>query len=51
VLLFSGQASTAGMLEQTRASGHNFELLLKPVHPKDPLREIQKITGDSQSSS
>jgi DNA-binding NtrC family response regulator len=51
VLLFSGQASTAGMLEQTRANGHNFELLLKPVHPKDLLREIQKITGDSQSSS
>jgi DNA-binding NtrC family response regulator len=51
VLLFSGQAATAGMLEQARANGHNFELLLKPVHPKDLLREIQKVTGDSQSLS
>jgi len=51
VLLFSGQASTAGMLETARANGHNFELLLKPVHPKDLLREIQRVTGESQSSS
>lgn len=48
VLLFSGQASTADMLDSARAKGHNFELLLKPVHPKDLLREIQKVTGDRQ---
>lgn len=47
VLLFSGQAATAGMLENARANGHNFELLLKPVHPKDLLREIRKVTGES----
>jgi DNA-binding NtrC family response regulator len=51
VLLFSGQAATAGMLEDARANGHNFELLLKPVHPKDLLREIQRVTADSQSQS
>jgi DNA-binding NtrC family response regulator len=51
VLLFSGQAATAGMLESARAKGHNFELLLKPVHPTDLLREIRKVTGASQSSS
>jgi len=50
VLLFSGQSATAGMLEAARANGHNFELLLKPVHPKDLLREIQKVTGESSSS-
>jgi CheY-like chemotaxis protein len=50
VLLFSGQAATAGLLETARANGHDFELLLKPVHPKDLLREIQKVTGESSSS-
>ena len=47
VLLFSGQAATASMLEKARANGHNFELLLKPVHPKDLLREIRKVTGEN----
>jgi DNA-binding NtrC family response regulator len=51
VLLFSGQAASAGMLENARADGHNFELLLKPVHPKDLLREIRKVTGHGQSLS
>jgi DNA-binding NtrC family response regulator len=50
VLLFSGQSATAGMLDAARASGHNFELLLKPVHPKDLLREIQKVTGERPPS-
>jgi DNA-binding NtrC family response regulator len=51
VLLFSGQAATAGMLETARAKGHNFELLLKPVHPADLLREIDKVTRDSPKIS
>lgn len=51
VLLFSGQAATAGMLETARAEGHNFALLLKPVHPTDLLREIDKVRQESQSLS
>lgn len=51
VLLFSGQAATASMLDAARANGHDFELLLKPVHPKDLLREIQKVTGEHQPPS
>jgi DNA-binding NtrC family response regulator len=47
VLLFSGQSATAGMLDAGRANGHDFELLLKPVHPKDLLREIEKVTAKS----
>jgi CheY-like chemotaxis protein len=47
VLLFSGQAETADLLEAARASGHRFELIHKPVHPKDLLRKIQEVTGDS----
>lgn len=41
VLLFSGQASTADLLEQARARGYEFDLLMKPVHPADLLAKIQ----------
>jgi DNA-binding NtrC family response regulator len=47
VLLFSGQAATAGMLEAARANGHNFEILSKPVHPTDLLRRIAETTGNT----
>ena len=46
VLLFSGQASSADLLEAARADGHDFELLLKPVHPKDLLSKIQQLRGE-----
>jgi CheY-like chemotaxis protein len=42
VLLFS---STADLLEAARANGHDFELVLKPVHPKDLLSKIQGSQG------
>jgi CheY-like chemotaxis protein len=41
VLLFSGQASTADLLEQARKKGHDFDLLSKPVHPADLLAKIR----------
>jgi CheY-like chemotaxis protein len=42
VLLFSGQAKTADLLKDASASGHDFELILKPVHPTDLLTKIAK---------
>lgn len=50
VLLFSGQASTAHMLESARANGFNFELLIKPVHPGDLLAKIQGLTESASAS-
>lgn len=41
VLLFSGQAATADLLEKARAHGHEFEILAKPVHPQDLLNKLQ----------
>jgi DNA-binding response OmpR family regulator len=41
VLLFSGQASTADLLEEARRKGHNFDLLSKPIHPADLLAKIR----------
>jgi len=49
VLLFSGQAVTAGMLEAARASGHNFEILSKPIHPTDLLARIAETTREEIS--
>ena len=44
VLLFSGQAATVHMLETARASGYDFDLLSKPVHPADLLAKIRSLT-------
>ena len=37
ILLFSGQAATTDLLLSAHRAGHNFELMTKPVHPKDLL--------------
>ena len=41
ILLFSGQACTANLLEEARAQGHEFEILSKPVHPSDLLARMR----------
>lgn len=49
ILLISGQAATADMLELARQQGHTFELLAKPVHPTVLLKRVAQIlkTGDA----
>ena len=41
ILLFSGQAATADLLEKARAKGYEFEILAKPVHPRDLLDKLR----------
>ncbi len=41
ILLFSGQAATADLLENAREKGHEFEILAKPVHPADLLAKLR----------
>jgi CheY-like chemotaxis protein len=41
ILLFSGQAATADLLEKARARGYEFEILAKPVHPQDLLTRLR----------
>src|ERR1700678_3425363 len=43
ILLFSGQAATNDLLESASKRGHEFELLSKPIHPKDLLAAIRKL--------
>lgn len=46
VLLFSGQASTANLLEVARSKGHDFELLSKPIHPTEFLKKINAVAEE-----
>lgn len=48
VLLFSGQAATAELLERARTQGCDFPLLSKPVHPEDLLRKVAEILNSSE---
>ena len=41
ILLFSGQAATADLMERARANGHDFEIIAKPVHPTDLLARLR----------
>jgi DNA-binding response OmpR family regulator len=41
ILLFSGQAATADLLETARSQGYEFEILAKPVHPQDLLAKLR----------
>lgn len=41
ILLFSGQAATADLLDKARTQGHEFEILAKPVHPQDLLAKLR----------
>jgi CheY-like chemotaxis protein len=43
ILLFSGQAATADLLQVARSQGHEFHLLTKPVHPADLLESIRTL--------
>lgn len=42
ILLFSGQAATADLLEKARAQGYEFDILAKPVHPQDLLNRLRQ---------
>ena len=41
VLLFSGQAATADLLDKARTQGYEFDILTKPVHPQDLLSRMR----------
>jgi DNA-binding response OmpR family regulator len=43
ILLFSGQASTNDLLDSATLEGHQFELLAKPLHPRDLLAAIRNL--------
>jgi DNA-binding response OmpR family regulator len=42
VLLLSGQAETEDLLAAAREQGHDFQVLAKPIHPRDLLARIKE---------
>jgi FixJ family two-component response regulator len=46
ILLFSGCANVGLMLGSAQARGYDFNLLQKPVHPKDLLDRIRTIEAE-----
>ncbi len=44
ILLFSGQAATADLLEKARTQGYEFEILAKPLHPQDLLAKLRGVS-------
>lgn len=51
VLLFSGQATTADLLADARAAGHNFTTLSKPIHPNELLSHVSKCLASRDGAS
>jgi DNA-binding NtrC family response regulator len=47
VLLFSGQAYTSGLLATVQGRGLDFEVLPKPVHPRELLAKLEIGHRDS----
>ena len=41
ILLLSGQAATADLLQDARARGYSFEIIAKPIHPEDLLDKLR----------
>lgn len=48
VLLFSGHANTAMLLEEAGKKGHQFEILAKPVHPNVMLERAADLLSGSE---
>jgi CheY-like chemotaxis protein len=43
VVLLSGQASTAQLIQQAANAGHHFELLAKPIHPEELVSKLKQL--------
>lgn len=48
ILLFSGHATTADILEEVRGRGYDFELLAKPIYPTDLLARIATVSLEAE---
>lgn len=51
ILLISGNAATLKIVETARRSGHAFELLAKPVPPRELLAKVATLLGGASHSA
>jgi DNA-binding response OmpR family regulator len=49
VLLLSGQAEVGDLSERARTSGYSFELLAKPIHPRELLAKLRGSSLEKKS--
>lgn len=49
ILLLSGQAVSQEIIRQASAGGHSFELLAKPLHPRDLLAKLATMFPEELS--
>ncbi len=42
IVLLSGQAATTDLMRDARRDGHQFEVLLKPIHPTQLLAKLRR---------
>ena len=47
VFLLSGQTATPELLERANATGYGFEILTKPLHPKELISRLQECMAAS----
>jgi CheY-like chemotaxis protein len=50
IILFSGQAAAAGLIEGAQSEGHNFEVVAKPIRPEVLLDTIRRQLNTAGSS-
>lgn len=43
VFLLSGQTATAELVEKANAQTYGFEVLIKPLHPKDLMEKLRTV--------
>jgi len=48
VFLLSGQAATTEMIARSKASDLGFEVLIKPVHPQELIRKLQRASASAE---
>jgi DNA-binding NtrC family response regulator len=49
ILLISGLGISFDLMEEARRQGHHFEILEKPIHPTDLLREVAAALREGSS--
>ncbi len=49
LLLVSGQADTAELLDEARQRGYEFEVLAKPVAPSELVGKAMEIVGENEN--
>ena len=47
IMLFSGQASIADLMDGARTNGHRFDIIDKPVHPADLIDRLRRLQLDN----